>query len=523
MSRIASKTLAVALAAGLAAATPVAFAAPGDGATVLAQGQNARASIDASKTGSITIDKHSGDPVGDGNPGADTALEGMKFKVEKVQMTNKLDTAAGWTEAKNLVEAGAENAPLDQGFTAQEKVTNDSGQAEFTDLAVGMYKVTELPSETNTNYTIGAPFLVTVPLIGDDGAVNYDPKVSPKNQLIQPKKSAENGNANVGDNISYTIEAPVPAGDVDRQGNRNIPHFEITDNLNEHLDFANGADGVTVSAEGVENLTRGDQGDYTVAITGDGNKNLSVKFTDAGREKLATARANKPDLSVQVKFDATVLSIPANGKIENLAHLDLNGNDQDPGIPTTPGGDNSGNNEGSTTTHYNDVSIMKTLNGEPTEDEATGAGAEFQVFECTADGDKWQVSDQADPIKGANAEGTAVASATLTAAEPAQGEAAKADGYFLQFDPNKEYCAVETKAPQGYLINPDPHHLAKSDQTRGEGENTRFIYTATIDDVKDNIWGKLPATGMRTMLIILSLGALLFIGGAYYQLKRRNA
>ena len=521
MSRIASKTLAVALAAGLAAATPVAFAAPGDGALVLAQGENARASIDASKTGSITIDKHSGDPVEDGQPGTDTALSGMKFKVEKVQMANKLDTAAGWTEAKKLVEAGAEDAPLDPGFTAQEKVTNDSGQAEFTGLAVGMYKVTELPSETNTNYTIGAPFLVTVPLIGDDGAVNYDPKVSPKNQLIQPKKSAENGNANVGDNISYTIEAPVPAGDVDRQGNRNIPHFEITDNLNEHLAFANGADGVTVSAEGVDNLVRDE--DYTVTITGENNKNLSVKFTDAGREKLANARATNAGLSVQVKFDATVQSIPANGKIENLAHLDLNGNDQDPGIPTTPGGDNSGENEGSTTTHYNDVSIMKTLNGQSTEDEATGAGAEFQVFECTADGDKWQVSDQADPIKGANAEGTAVASATLTAAEPVQGEAAKADGYFLQFDPNKEYCAVETKAPKGYLINPDPHHLAKSDQTRGEGENTRFIYTATIDDVKDNIWGKLPATGMRTMLIILGLGALLFIGGAYYQLKRRNA
>jgi len=353
--------------------------------------------------------------------------------------------------------------------------------------------------------------------------VNYNPKVSPKNQLIQPKKSAENGNANVGDKISYTIEAPVPAGDVDRQRNRNIPHFEITDNLNEHLAFANGADGVTVSAEGVENLTRGDQGDYTVAITGENNKNLSVKFTDAGREKLAKARATNAGLSVQVKFDATVQSIPANGKIENLAHLDLNGNDQDPGIPTTPGGDNSGENDGATTTHYNDVSITKTLNGEPTEDKATGAGAEFQVFECTADGDKWKVSDQAAPIKGANAEGTAVASATLTAAEPVQGEAAKADGYFLQFDPNKEYCAVETKAPQGYLINPDPHHLSKTDQTRGEGENARFIYAATIDDVKDNIWGKLPATGMRTMLIILGLGALLFIGGAYYQLKRRNA
>ncbi len=100
MSRIASKTLAVALAAGLAAATPVAFAAPGDGASVLAQAENVRASIDANKTGSITIDKHSGDPVGDGNPGADTALEGMKFK------------GAGQRENETSVKVYAGDSPL---------------------------------------------------------------------------------------------------------------------------------------------------------------------------------------------------------------------------------------------------------------------------------------------------------------------------------------------------------------------------------------------------------------------------
>ena len=96
-----------------------------------------------------------------------------------------------------------------------------------------------------------------------------------------------------------------------------------------------------------------------------------------------------------------------------------------------------------------------------------------------------------------------------------------ADGYFLQFDPEKDYCAVETKAPAGYLVNPDPQHLEKTSTTRSGTE--RILYTATVNDVKDNIWGKLPATGMRTMLIILGLGALLFIGGAAYQLKRRNA
>ena len=366
------------------------------------------------------------------------------------------------------------------------------------------YKVTELPVE-GSKYTVGSPFLVTIPMTQEDGSINYNPTVSPKNQLIQPKKTSTNNNANVGDNIGYTITAPVPSGDVDKNGARTLPKLQVTDDLSEYLDYASTADQVSVAVKGVD-LVRGE--DYTVQISG---KNLTIDFTDSGLQKLAQARADQPDLAVEIKFDAKVVKIPANGQITNTAVEHINGND----IKTSP----TDKTDGPTVTHYNDVSITKNLNGNPTEDDKNGEGAEFQVFECTEQSGKWTVADGAAPIKGANAEGTAAADATLKAVGADKTKAAVANGYFLQFDPEKDYCAVETKAPAGYLVNPDPQHLTASQDKRDE----RVIFTATVDDVKDNIWGKLPATGMRTMLIILGLGALLFIGGAAYQLKRRNA
>lgn len=500
MSRILSKTFAIALAAGVAVSSPAAIAAPGDDTSgTQTPAASARQTIDASKTGSLTIDKRAGDP------GATEHLEGMKFKIEKIKLDNALDTAAGWTEAGNIVAEGAAQATKDGSFTEQTLETNKEGTAKFSDLPVGMYRVTELPVE-GSKYTVGSPFLVTIPLTENDGSINYNPTVSPKNQLIQPTKTSDNKNANVGDTIKYTITAPVPAGDVDQSGARSIPELEISDDLNEHLDYADSAENVSVSAG---SLALDRDTDYTVAING---KNLRVVFTEKGLKKLADAREKTSDLQVKVEFNAEVLSIPANGQIENTATEHIKDND----IPTTPGGDV----DGPTVTHYNDVSITKNLNGEATEDDKNGSGAQFQIFECTEQGSKWSVAEGAEPIKGANSEGTAAADATIEA-KGDSSQAAVADGYFLQFDPDKDYCAVETKAPAGYLVNPDPQHLEKTSTKRSGTE--RILYTATVNDVKDNIWGKLPATGMRTMLIILGLGALLFIGGAAYQLKRRNA
>ncbi|SQG65360.1 surface-anchored fimbrial subunit [Corynebacterium renale] len=508
MSRIARKSFALALAASVATITPVALSAGSFAPVAMAQSnaQNNQA-VDLNADVRLTIDKRVGDPGAEGT----TAIpnDASSFTVERVQMTNALNTAAGWQEASDIVAAGADQATVTGEATT---VPVTGGTAVFNDLSVGLYKVTET---VNGNYTVAAPFLVTLPLTKDDGTLDYTPTITPKNQLIEPKKNAADTNASVGDNITYTITAPVPAGDVNRDGERTISQFAIDDQLVDNLTYANNTATVTLTGGGDGGATL-TEGDYTLTTS---DNQVQVAFTEDGLQKLATARADNPGLAVELTFDATVKSIPANGQITNQANVTLPNRDEP--VQTTPD-DTEDSENGSTATRYVDVQITKTLNGQNIEDGKNGNDAQFQIFECTAttgEGQAYSIADGATALEGTNQEGTAKAGTTLTA----QGEApaaAVANGYALQFDPEKQYCAVETKAPEGYLLNPDPVALTL-DTNVAQGQ--RPVYVAQVDNIKNNIWGMLPATGERTMLIILAAGLLLFGAGAAYQLRRKNS
>ena len=502
MSNLSKKTFALAAAAAFATATPLAVApdlAP------LAVAQQANNAIDASKPVSLTISKQ------DNTPGQDQkAISGTEFKVERIQMTKGLDTAKGWEEANDIVEGGATAATAAE--TIGTKATGDDGTVTFDNLEVGLYRVTEL---ANGDYTVAAPFLVTLPLT-QDGVLNYEPTISPKNQKLDPTKAADDANANIGDEITYTIKAPVPAGDVLQDGTRTISQFRITDDLQEELDYV--ADSAAVTLTGADDTTL-DSGDYT--ITNDG-QNLTVEFTEAGLQRLEKLRGENPGLTAQVVFKAKVNAIPANGQINNTANVYVP-NRENP-IPTKPettkDGDQDTNN---TTTQYVNVEVTKNLNGNAVEDEKTGNGAEFEIYPCAPDGNKgYAVAKDAEAIKGtATANSTELATSfTAQGGDVASAKAAVASGFGMQLNPTVQYCAVETKAPQGYLVNPDPQLLTRT--TEGT-DTTRPVYTVAVNDVKDNIWGRLPATGERTMLYILALGLVLFGGGAAYQLSRRNA
>lgn len=500
MSQMTRKTLALAAAAVFATATPLAL-----GPTApLAVAQNTQG-VDINARTSLTIDKRLGELD------STTPLEGSSFLIERVQMTNPLNTAAGWREASDIVAAGAEAAEVTG--ESQTQKTSSEGQAKFSNLAVGMYRVTEVQ---NGNYTVAAPFLVTLPLI-EDGVVNYDPTISPKNQLLLPTKAADDTNVTVGGDIVYTIKAPVPAGDVLQDGTRTINQFRIVDQLQTGLTY-NQSEPARVTVTGGPAgaaFESGDDGDYTVAWDTASNT-LTVNFTEAGRTKLADWRASNPGLTVNVAFNATVNQIPANGRFENTAQVFIP-NAEKP-IDTTPETDDDGTDD-AVTTQYVDVAVSKTVNGENVDEDATGAGAKFEIYACTANGDSYTVADNAAPLAGTNAEGTATAGTTITTAGGSVDTAAVANGYALQFDPGKQYCAVETQAPSGYLLNPDPTPL----DSTGETADGRPIYTATVNNVRDNIFGRLPATGERTMIALLAIGLVLFAGGAAYQLRRNNA
>ena len=459
MSTITKKTFALAAAAAFATATPLAFA-PNVAPVAFAQNNQA---VDVNKAASLTIHKQEGDP-GD----ATGNVAGTDFTIERVQMSNALNTAAGWEEAGKIVAAGADNATLDTSFTAQTQTTDAEGTAKFDNLKVGIYKVTE---KTNGNYTVAAPFLVTLPLT-QDGALNYNPTVSPKNQKLDPTKAADDANANIGDQITYTIKAPVPAGDVLQDGTRTISQFKISDDLQKELSYV--ADSAQVSLTGATDNTLAD-GDYTIANDG---QNLTVEFTQAGLQRLAALRADNPGLTAQVVFKAKVNAIPANGQINNTANVYVP-NRTDP-IPTKPETDADGDKDGNDTrTQYADVAVTKTLNGNNVDNNTTGNGAEFEIYPCAPSGDGYAVADGAEAIKGtATANGTALVT-TLKAqgGDVESAKAAVASGYGMQLNPTVQYCAVETKAPAGYLLNPDPQLLT---MTTPGTDTVRPVYTLSL-------------------------------------------
>lgn len=510
MNRLAHKTVAIAAAATISIAGPV-----GASMTVAhAQGADqpaapaAAAPININAPTTLTIAKQEGEP-GTSSP----AKAGFTFRVEKIQ-TAPLNTAEGWNDVRDITAGGAENAPVDPTFTAVEKTTDDSGTAVFNELGVGLFRITEL---RNGNYTVARPFLVTLPLT-EQGAYNYNPTISPKNQLLEPTKEAEDTGVTVGKNIHYTIEAPVPVAEQTREGSNTLTKFTITDNLPAELNYdSNAAVKVgNVAADGAFTEVQNDLQagtDYTLTAAG---KQVRVVFTESGLQKLQALRQNNPGLNVQLAFDAQVVQLPANGKIENTAQIGTPNSDTD--IDTKPKNPNEG--EGPKVTQFANVEITKTVSGG--DENATGNGAQFQVFKCTQDGGKWKVEGESLPFT--NQAGTeALTDKNITAENGTTADNAKATGYGFQVDQEAEYCAVETKAPSGFVANPDPFPLTKNVPAADRQATDRIVFTGKIDNVKDNVWGNLPATGERTMLILLGLGALLFAGGAAYQLNRRNA
>ena len=506
MSSISKKTMAIAMAAAVSVAGPVgasmtpAFAQP-------AQPAPAAAPLDINAQTTLTIAKQTGEPGS-----ATAAGAGFTFTAERVQ-TKPLNTQAGWEDVRTIIAGGAESAPIDTTFTAVEKTTGDDGTAVFDTLGVGLFRITET---RNGNYTVARPFLVTLPLT-EDGAYNYNPTISPKNQELKPTKEADDTGVTVGQNIHYTIEAPVPVAEKTREGVNDLTKFTITDNLPTELRYAADTATVLVGNVGTDGVFTEIAGaivpeDYTLTTT---DQQVWVEFNASGLQKLQTLREANPALNVQLAFDATVVQLPANGQIENTAQVGTPNSDTD--IDTKPKSDNEGN-EGPKVTQFANVEITKTVSGGDA--DATGNGAQFQVFKCTDAGNgSWNTVG--DALALTNEAGTeALTDRNITAEGGAQGTNAVARGYGFQVDQEANYCAVETKAPAGFVANPDPFLLT---MTTASNETTRAVYTGQIDNVKDSVWGNLPATGERTMLIMLAIGAILFAGGAAYQLNRRNA
>ena len=499
-----SMRLAAVIAASTVSVAGAGFAAPALAQTTSEAGAEATPGaaadadlVDANHEIELVINKRLGDP---GSLDNTTALGGITFKVEKVNNVD-LTTQEGWAAAADLTAATATD--VTEVGTIE---TNDQGTASMTTantpaFKVGLYKITEVQSG---NYTAAAPFLVALPH-SEDGKWSYTQTVSPKNQQVNPSKQVDDTNATIGSDLHYTINAPVPAGELNR--------FNIVDPLNQNLSLK--ADGITVEAQGAAapTLTKGT--DYTVNTD---NNTLRIEFTQDGRTKLQEARKSDPTLKVVAGFNATIKSIPADtGQITNKATIELPNNatvDTNGDDPSTP--DVTEDNPTSTT--FGNLTITKTS----TNGTDPLAGAEFELYQC-------KVSDQ-DSTKY-ELLGKALNVATTETGSPStklttsggDNRSSTAQGYGVPINSfaantgttNNDYCVLETKAPEGYVRNPEPQHVTID-------VNARTL-AVSVENQKNNIINQLPATGAWGILLVFLVGLLLLARGLYTSYKDNRA
>lgn len=494
--RIASAVTASAIAfAGGAAMSPVAFAQEvGAEPTPTAVNTNTDL-IDANAPVSLTINKYLGDP-GD----TSTPLSGITFRVERVNNVD-LTTQAGWAAAADLTAATATDvtqvADITTGTDGVATISTGSDSA-FT---VGLYKVTELQAG---NYTAAPPFLVALPH-SENGIWSYDQVVNPKNQEIVASKQVQDTGVTIGDNLTYTVNAPVPAGEIDR--------FNIVDPLVTGLTYVEGSGQVGLVG-GPADASLDAATDYQI-VNDSANNTVRVEFTPAGRDKLEGYRLNSPGLKVTFEFQATVNEIPADGNITNTADIQLPN-----GIVVNTNGDDPSTTDvvedNPTSTTFGNLTITKTTsNGtEPLN------GAQFELYQCTVEngtptlvGDPLNVkpAGEADRTHAVTSGGVDAGDATATVNNiPVSSFAAETGSQAIQ------YCVLETEAPAGYVRNPEPQIV------NSVGGDIRNL-AVSVDNQKNSIIGQLPATGAWGILLIFLLGLALLARGLYTSYKDSRA
>lgn len=443
-----------------------------------------------------------------------TGLEPMgdiKFQVQQVPGFD-LSTNDDWqrvgsltaTQAQDLVDGSPD-------VVNEEETTKSDGTATFEGLPIGLYLVTERLTDDQIAAGITAidsPFLVTLPLTHptDLNTWIYDVHVYPKNRVTDaPVKTVSDDDGStlkVGDDIEWTITAPIPVGTLSAYGIRDV--------LSGHLSHTDTAVSVTLGDIAL------DPDDYTVidALPGDdpeGNTNtVIVDFTDDGLRTLEDIREANAAAQVKVVLTTKVESLPSNGVIANEAALFPNDSydifdTTDRGVPSNEVKSKFGN-----------FTITKTNQDE--EDPQLLSGAEFQVFASEEDALAEDRVNRAISINGKSTWTTGDDGVGLVTIEGLRASN-WADGVLLtDSDLFQTYWLVETKSPEGYELLAEPVEftvLAGATDTLSVGETT-------IINVPENGGFDLPLTGGAGTALFTIIGLTLVAGAGVVLARSRK-
>ncbi|MFP7366615.1 SpaH/EbpB family LPXTG-anchored major pilin [Corynebacterium callunae] len=517
--RISAAVLSLALGFTVAGAPIV---APVAGAQVAISAGDA-STVDLDADVSLTINKFAGEP---GATTGNTPLQSI-FTVKKITLTNQLNTLAGWQEVATKQAALPTTLPavstdIDDAWT----LTTINGTATIStaidaDFTVGAYLVTETAP---SGYTVSAPFIVTVPFTNQSGNNwDYDQTVQPKNQTVSVEKNVTDSGVRLGTDLSYTISASIPAED--------LTSLVIEDPLPAELSAAKNIVVTTTSTGGAndrtlsEDLGTGLGGDYTVTHTGN---DLKVTLTGQGLNDLNTLRNGDSGLTLNVSFDATVIALPGDGVISNDAIVRYpNSTINTATSPTDPYPGTETRLSSLTVTKQDSAATPAAITGTDGQASAT-----FELWRCSLVSGKWTVTGSALPVITDPAIDTAgelpTTPVTSFSTNFSTGIATIYGVQTFNFENGaatagtSTTCLVETKAPAGYNLNPEPIPVnTYSNATTPSAAN--YAMVANIKNIKNDDIVNLPETGGNGTMSLIAAGVVVAAAGGAVAVRGNRA
>lgn len=537
------------------------------------QGENT-ANIKSGQATSITIYKYEGPEGSVRNngkeqkiPDAQKPISGVKFKITPIVDTNgnKIDLSktTGWTAIKdlNVENKTAAKALQDAGLKASEAKADVVEQETGTDgsttfnlgATYGLYLVEEdlansAPKKDGKPIKVTKqvnPFLVTVPL--PDTQTHtwiYNLKIYPKNDVSTSKvekkaQTAPNKPFIDGTTTTMGWDISIPLTAI-KDGGKTYTNVSFTDPINtDFLNYSSVKNVKVTDKDGNASDTL-ETTDYEVeGYSSIGNnpdkvnlaKSENLKNVKWIRVKLTTTGLTKASAKVGGKLTATVVTtVIAPGNIKNYINTDVDGvatgeGGKTPGcIPTKQkpcDEDPNHPHEGEDTTNFAKLTIDKVGlsdndnkdNGKPLQ------GAIFNVYEAapgkTVDDLKGKTVDAA----GSDLVKTGGHVRTMTATDD-KGKAS--DSFFVGNGANVShvYCAVETKAPDGFELD-NKLHCVNLTAGADNSANTLKINNKKSTSL-DKILGNLPMTGARGLVILTVCGIVGIAGTLFYIVMKRR-
>lgn len=511
-------------------------------------------------------------------PSTQLPISGVKFKLTPIldSKGNKIDLSqtSGWEAIKNLnvenktaaqalkdanlklsttaadIKEQATCAKNDQGCTKEGSTTFDLG------TTYGLYLVEEdlansKPMRDGKPVSVTKqvnPFLVTVPLPNTkDHDWIYKLNIYPKNDVSTnrvTKKAQAAPNQPFIDGTKTTMgwDISIPLTAL-KPGETKYSNVSFTDPINtDFLNYSSVKDVKLTDKDG-NNAEPLDTSMYEVKAYSDTNATPTEVTDLSTADKLKTVKwirvkligegLTKATAKVGGKLIATVVTtVIAPGQIKNFINTDVDGittgeGDKTPCVPTkdhpceTPG---NPTHEGEDTTNFATLNIDKIgLSDGDNKDGKPLKGAVFQVYEA-AEGK--QLNDlngkKVSEVNTANAKGLIDDSGKVRTMAATNDKGKASDSFFVGNNSTTShvYCAVETKAPDGFELD-DKLHCVNLTAGAEDSANTLKINNKKSTAV-DKILGALPMTGARGLVVLTVCGIVGIAGTLFYVVMKRR-